>query len=308
VYAGGVMRNHTLGLLLFGGFLASCGNLTCDQTKKEAINRMNAGIEFANKGALPSAEKELEAAKSMDPKNHSAAYNLGQVYSQQKKWDKAIDAYSAAITQHDGEPMYHYKLAQAFYEADKLDPAKKEFERAIQLNNRLFKAHWYLGRIHNRQDRPKEAAQSWSEAARLNPKFGKPFVDLGKLYYQWEMFREAESVLSQAACEDTAGSKEDDNCPLIREAEDLTNAYYYLGMTFESQKQWDKAIEQYKKAVETKGKTENVEARLQLGRAYFYKGDLNNAKKYLEEFIKMGGGANPFNLSTANDLLAKIVI
>jgi tetratricopeptide (TPR) repeat protein len=284
-------RWSTPALVIVLGVAASCAGLTCDQNKKESIVRMNAGIDFAKARSFASAEKELEAATSLDQVNHQAAYALGQVYADQKKWEKAADAFSLAVKNNADDPMYHYKLGQALFESNKLDPAKKELDKAVATNKRLFKAHWYIGKILAAQGKYREAASSWSESCRLNPGFGKAFIDLGRLYYQWDFLQEAVSVLAQGA-------------QYARDADDLTNILYYLGMAFDGLKQYDKAADAYVKAIETqKG---NVEARLQAGMAYANKGDKANAKKYLTEFVKMGGGNIAFNIQAANDRLSKL--
>jgi tetratricopeptide (TPR) repeat protein len=252
---------------------------------------MNAGIEAAKAKAFGPAEKELEAATTLDPTNHQAAYALGQVYYDQKKYDKAIDAFTLAAKHEETQAMYHYKLGEAFYKSDKLDPAKKEFERALELNKRLFKAHWYLGRILASQGHPKEAASAWTQACLLNPGFGKPFIDLGRLYYTWDKLDEAVQVLTQGA-------------HYARDPEDKTNIYYYLGMAYDGQKQFAKAAEAYQNAINEK--KENIEARLQAGMAFANNGDKANAEKYLKEFLKMGGSSNQFNIQAANDRLAKL--
>jgi tetratricopeptide (TPR) repeat protein len=272
------------------GFV-SCGNLTCSREKKESVERLNAGVGFAKARNFPAAAKELEAAVTLDPQNHEAAFALGQVYADDKKWDKAIDAFSAAAKYNPEDAMYRYRLGQAYFEADKIDPAQRELDAALKLNPRLFRAHWYLGRILKKREKYKEAAVAFSEAARLNPRFGKPFVDLGKLYFQWDYLQEAVSVLGQGAQN-------------ARDAEDLTNIYYYLGMAYDGLKQYKQAAEAYVKAIDAR--KENVEARLMAGMAFANAGDKENAKKYLTEFKKVGGGNNQFNIAAATDRLSKL--
>jgi tetratricopeptide (TPR) repeat protein len=284
------MRAQTLWIVGLG-LWASCAGLTCDQNKKESIVRMNAGIDFLRAGAYPSAEKELEAATSLDQSNHQAAYALGQVYAKQKNWEKAADAFSLAVKFDTDDAMYHYKLGEALFESDKLEPAKKELDRALAMNKRLFKAHWFEGQILAAQGKLKEAATEWTESCRLNPGFGRAFVSLGHLYYQWDYLQEAVSVLTQGAAN-------------ARDGEDVTNIDYYLGMAYDGLKQYDKAADAYLAAIQAR--KENVEARLQAGMAFANKGDKDNAKKYLSEFVKMGGGNNPFNIQAANDRLSKL--
>jgi tetratricopeptide (TPR) repeat protein len=282
--------SNVIGVLVLG-LAAGCAGLTCDAQKKESIVRMNAGINFAKSSAWAQAEKELEAATTLYPAHHQAAFALGQVYADQDKWEKAIDAFSLAVKHNPNDAMYRYKLGQALFESEKLEPAKKEFDKALSINKRLFKAHWYVGRILERQGKLKEAAMAWTEACRLNPGFGKPFIDLGKLYFEWDFLNEAVTVLSQGA-------------QYARDAEDLTNIYYYLGMAYDGLKQYDKSSEAYVNAIDAR--KENVEARLQAGMAYANRGDKAQAQKFLEEFVKMGGANNAFAIQAAKDRISKL--
>lgn len=267
----------TLSRLAFVLALGSCGNLTCDQDKQQSIEHMNLGVEAANEQAFQTAEKEFKTAADLDPTNHLAAYQLGQVLVKQEKWDKAAEALSTAVKFNDGDPMYHYHLGHAYLELNRLDMARTELEKAISLQKRLFKAHYHLGRVHEKQDRPREAAASWTESCKLNPGFGKPFYDLGKLYYLWDYHQEAATVLVQGA-------------QYARDPEDITDIHYQLGMTYDALKQYDKAVEAFQKAIDAK--KDNLLARYQLGLAYANKGDKPQAMDNLTEFTKVAG-SNP---------------
>jgi len=271
--------------------LAGCGNLTCDQQKQSAIKHMNTGVEAANSQSFATAEKELETALSMDPENHRAAYALGQVYIEQRKWDKAETALETATKFNPKDAMYQYHLGHARFELGKLDQARLALDEAVKQNKRLYKAHFYLGKIHAAQERPKEAAVAWTESCRLNPGFGKPFYELGKLYFEWDHNQEAILVLKQGAAN-------------ARDNEDLTDIYHQLGMAYDALKQYDQAIEAYNEAL--KARKDNLEARFQLGMAYAAKGDKANARKFLEEFVKQGGAGNTFLIQAANDRLLKL--
>src|SRR6185295_6759178 len=89
-----------------------------------------------------------------------------------------------------------------------------------------------------------------------------------------------------------------------RDAEDLTDIYLLLGMSYDALKQYDKSVDAYLKSLEER--KDNLEARFQLGMAYAAKGDKANATKYLQEFVKQGGGGNAFLLQAAADRLVKL--
>lgn len=286
------VRNHLMFLAF--GLIAGCGNLTCDQNRQQSIKHMNAGIEAATTASYASAEKELQLASTLDPENHAAAYHLGQVYVTQKKWDKAVEALSVAVKHNDGDAMYHYHLGHAYLELDTPNPsmAQAELEKAVKLNDRLYKAHYFLGRTYLLQEKPKEAAAAFTRSAQLNPQFGKPYIELGNLYFQWDHFPQAVQVLSE-------GAKH------ARDAEDRTNIFHALGMAYVALKQHDKAVEAFEKALEER--KDNLDARFQLGMAYAELGKKAEARKYLEEYTKQGGGTgNVFFVQAANDRLLKL--
>ena len=263
----------------------------CEQQKHQSIEAMNRGVQAFNSGAAKKAVAELEQAIALDPENHFAAWNLALVHLKQKEWENMVDVLQTAVKYGEDEPMYHYQLGHAYMELGKWDMAEQALGRAVELNDRLYKAQWMLGKVHLAQDRPKEAAMAWSEAARLNPNFGKPFTDLGKLYYQWDFFDEAQKVLVQGA-------------QYARDAEDLTDIYYYLGLSRSALKQTDGALEAYAQAVDARA--DNVQAKLQLAMAYADKGDDEKALELLEDFVKTGGGGDAFALQAANDRIMRI--
>jgi tetratricopeptide (TPR) repeat protein len=272
--------------------LASCGNLTCDPDKKESIERMNAGVDFAKRKSWALAEKELEQAVTLNPENHEANYALGQVYEEQKNWEKAVRAFENAIKYDASEAMYHYKLGKAYFEQANLNMALPSLEKAATMNPKLYKVHWYLGQIHRAQERPDKAAVALSESCRLNPQFGKAFYDLGGLYFDWDMNEQAVVVLEQGAQH-------------ARDDADRTNLYFQLGRAYDSLRKFDQAVEAYEKALGAK--KDNMDARFQLGMALANKGDKAAARKQLDEFVKLGGGGNKFNMDAAMQMSVKLI-
>jgi tetratricopeptide (TPR) repeat protein len=291
--------------------VASCAGLECDEAKRESIKHANLGVEKMLAQSQAEAVKEFELAIQLDPTNHLAAYNLGQVQEKladgkcaqaganssdcTAAWDKAAESFTKAVNASGDDAMYTYKLGRALQMANKLDLARQALEKAAKINPKLFKVHLYLGEIHEAQGRPKEAALAYSESARLNPSFGKPFIALGKLYYKWDKFEEAVKVLQQGAE------------AVTRDPEARANINYQLGLCYDALQQWDNAIAAYQKALEDA--PGDIETKLQLGFSYAEKGDKANAKKFLGEYTKSAGSgeANAFKLTAANTRLFKIM-
>jgi len=296
------MHRNVLGAVIMGFLaLSACG----DKDRTESIEANNKGVALMKNKSYSTAIKAFRKATSIDPSNHQAWYHLGLVLGEgQSKWKDAADAFAEAVKNHDTDAMYHYKLGQALYRAweegagGSLELAQTHLEKAIELNSRLYKAHWFLGKTYLRKDEPKKAAEQWTTAARLDAGFGKAFIDLGKLYLTWDFVPQAIAVLEQG----TLGH--------VMNPADTTNIYYYLGLAYDAQHNWGKAIEAYTHAIEQqKG---NLDARLQRGFSYARAGEKAKARADLEEYVKSKGsiaGEVPgLEVQAANDKLMRLMV
>lgn len=283
----GLPARSILAISLAFGIAGACG----DKSQKESIQLANEAVEAANQGHITEAAELLEKATATYRDNHNAWYVLGQIYDKQKEYDKAAEAYSEAARVKDGDGMYHYRLGKAYWNASNISQAQSSLERAVQLNERLYNAQYHLGLVYDRQGKPKEAAAAWTAAATLAPTFGKPFNNLGILYIKWDKLSEAISVLDQGRLN-------------VRDGDDLTDIYYNLGLAYGKQGNWDKAIEAYSNAIQTRAG--NLDALRQRGFAYAAKKDNENAKKDLKSFVDQGGGGDAFHIQAANQRLFRL--
>lgn len=279
---------HTPGLILVislaFGSVAACG----DKSEKESISLANEAVDAANQGRMTEAKELLEKATAAYRDNHNAWYNLGQIRDTMKQFEEAAEAYSEAARVKDDDAMYHYKLGKAYWNSNNTSSAQTALERSVQLNAKLYNAQYHLGLVYDKQSKPKEAATAWTAACSLNPMFGKPFNRLGMLYIKWDKLAQAISVLDQGRLN-------------VRDGEDLTEIYYNLGLAYGKQGNWDKAIEAYSNAIQTR--SSNLDALRQRGFAYAEKNDVENAKKDLKEFVDQGGNGDAFHIQAANQRL-----
>lgn len=284
------MRAANIRFILFALLVAAgCTN----EQLNASIEHMNVGIQAYQTSSPAAAVEHFAEAAKVYPENHVAWYYLGQSQQEQENWDAASEAFSQAVKLMPGNAMYQMFLGISLYHAGKQSMASSYLEKAIELEPKLYRAHWYLGALYNDSDRPEQAAQAWAQAATLNPDWGRPFVSLGKLYLTWDMIPEAIAVLEQ-------GQQHS-------QGEHLPNIYYYLGLSYDAQKNWDKSISAYSSAIDKSREVnkDNVEAKFQRGLAYIQKGDKSKAQADLEEVSK--ASSDPFTKQEANKLLMLLV-
>lgn len=266
--------------------LSGCPN----KDQHASVEEMNKGIKAAQMNSFTTAVKHLKEAIRLYPDNHQAWYALGQIYSDQKKWEEAVEALNEAVRIKGDDAMYHMLAGIALYQQGNRAVAATHLERAVKIEDRLARAHYYLGRIYEDKDEPENAAKEWSRAAMLDPRNGKPFVSLGRLYLMWDMVPQAIQVLEQGA-DYVLG-------------EEKTNVFYYLGLAYDAQKEWDKSIEAYSSAIDAE--KSNFDARFQRGLAYANKGDKTKAREDLQEYVKSAND-NSFNKQEANKALMTLI-
>ena len=261
-----------------------------DKDKHRSIEANNKGVEAANGGRHANAIGHFKDAVRMYPGNHEAWYGLGHMQIKQKKFDEATKSFEEAVKYKKDNAMYRLWLGVSQYENGNVDGAQSNLEEALKLKPELYRAHYYIGLVHEDKERPREAAEAWTKACVLNPLYGPPFYRLGKLYLQWDKVDEAIRVLEQGT-------------QYVKEDVDLTNVYYYLGLAYDEQQEWDKSVRAYTDAIEQR--KENMDALFQRGLAYAKKGNKTKAKVDLEAYSQSGD--NAFNKTEANKVLLSLM-
>lgn len=302
-----------LGALFAVVCLAGCPN----QSRNDSKTLLAEGNKAHGAKQFDTAITHYTKAIEKWSENHLAYYGLGGSYAARGEWDKAADGFGNAVRIAPDQPMYNMWYGVSLYEKAvkqaREDQARREnkkpeevqvdlatinFEKshqhlveAVKLNPDMWRAHYFLGRIYRNQEKPKEAATEFSEALKANPREQGPYVALAELYRKWDYTEEAIKVASQGAV----------NVPGSNEVSDI---WYVLGMGYDDKSNWDKAIESFDKALESR--RDNHKAKFQRGQAYFKKGDFTKAKRDLEEFSKSGGASLEFAKQQASKMLMDI--
>lgn len=284
-----------------------------DKSRKEAIERANAGARALSAKQFDTAITELKEAVAAYRGHHYAHYMLGEAYRGKKQFDKAAEAYAEAVKLKAdnvmyqmmyGVSLYEEAVAQATDDAAKLqkkkptevqidystinfENAEKYLNEAVKLNPNLYFEHAYLAKIYRATGRPREAAEAFSKAIVANPREWAPYVGLGELYRKWDYPDLAIQVLTQGV-EHVPGQV------------DKAELFYLLGMSYFDKRDDAKAIEAFSSAIDA-SKDKHI-ARFMRGQALMNKGDLKAADKDFEAFSKSAGPAEATNKSIAQKM------
>jgi tetratricopeptide (TPR) repeat protein len=170
----------------------------------EAINRdpdladayFNRGFAYQDMGNPEKAAADFAALVKLGPTNADLfrAYRaLAEVYAQQRNYDKAIEAFNAAI-EVDPDYAWTWNMRGLMYAAKKMwGKAIADYTQAISLAPRYALAYYNRGSAHALNKRYKEAIANYSAAIKFEPNFPDPYLARGTVYKTLKEYAKADS-------------------------------------------------------------------------------------------------------------------
>jgi len=126
--------------------------------------------EILSEKDIISSEDLLNRAISADPKNLKALLLLGRLYTGQKQYGKALEAYQKATDLNPEMPGLFFNLGFLYAAKDEYALAEGAFARAIELSPPyLDKALFNLAVVQDKQGKRDASLQSLKKALEVNP-------------------------------------------------------------------------------------------------------------------------------------------
>jgi cytochrome c-type biogenesis protein CcmH/NrfG len=129
--------------------------------------------------------RRLEKARAADPSDSGVLLDLGDAYFLQQEYDRAGEAYGAALRLRPSDPTATVRLAMVWHASGESQRAVKAIEGVLAERPDDQEAHYSLAIVYFSEGRVAEARDQWATAARLDPsselgRRSKSFVDLLK--------------------------------------------------------------------------------------------------------------------------------
>ena len=174
--------------------------------KKEAIAcyeqslKLNPNLSQAhhNLGEIYSQEEKWQAAISsykkaikLNPKFSWSHHSLGKAFANIKQWEKAIYSYKEALQLNPQDPVTYHCLGDAFAKQKELDAAISAYQQSIELQPETWVVHHKLANIFQEKGELDAAILTYHEAIKLNPDFLWSYYSLGKTLIKLKRWNEA---------------------------------------------------------------------------------------------------------------------
>ena len=128
------------------------------------LTHLNKGKGFYEERRYEEAERELEEAYLLRPRDQKVLNLLGLVYFKQEKYDKAEEIYRKLVTESPEAHTLFYNLGLIHYKLNRLEEAETTFLKALELNRENPKINFYLGSIYERLRRFQDAIFQYRQA------------------------------------------------------------------------------------------------------------------------------------------------
>lgn len=268
------------------------------------------GNNFRNERNYTEAEVSYLRAQSLRADDSRAIYGLGNLYSDQGRWEEAEKAYRAAIRLEPDSPDAHIALSFVLTQPiagtsllERYAEAEKLSRRAIELDPKNAIAYDQLGVSLELQGNISEETQkNYEKAVKLDPTFALAFAHLGRLLRKKGLTAESSmayvnsiqysvDVPTMILVADVMQSQQKymESEQLLRRAlrEDPKHptALYLLGRALTTRGSFDEAETVLKKSAEVSPKS--FVSYTLLGSLFLRRGQFEQAENYLEEALKV---------------------
>ena len=128
------------------------------------LAHLNKGKELYDAKRLEEAERELEEAYLLRPRDAKVLNLLGLIYFKQEKFEKAEEVYRKLVAESPEAHTLYYNLGLISFKLGRLDDAESAFLKALDLAKDKAKINFYLGSIYERMHRFKDAIYQYRQA------------------------------------------------------------------------------------------------------------------------------------------------
>lgn len=210
----------------------------------------NAGLAYFQVNDTANTVKYMELAVKINPNYGMGFFALASIYSNQGKYDEAIDNYGKALKVPKSGLFNNYlytRRGMLYVIKGDNEKAFKDFEDAINLSKADTMAYVGRGEIYLLQEKDSLAFIDFNYALALNPNIPTALIHRGRIFFAMGMYEDAEKDFALA----------------VQLAPNDRDALYALGLAFldqdksqESLKYFDKVLKidpKYYRAYENRG-------------------------------------------------------
>ena len=163
--------------------IAGYERLVKEQPAQAGLRRA-LGAAYLRAGRVPDAQRTLEEAVRLGPRDATAHYNLGHALVAAGRLDEALRPFRDAARLQPSFAEAHNNAGALLRQAGQPGPAEAAFRAAVEAAPGYAPAHNNLGSVRRLRGNRRGALAALQEAVRLDPTYADAHYNLGLLYYE----------------------------------------------------------------------------------------------------------------------------
>lgn len=128
------------------------------------LTHFNRGKDLFDSRRYEEAERQLEEAYLLRPRDQKVLNLLGLVYFKQDKYEKAEEIYRKLTAESPEANTLYHNLGLIYFKLQRLEEAESAFTKALELQGDNPKINFYLGSIYERMKRYQDAIYQYRQA------------------------------------------------------------------------------------------------------------------------------------------------
>ena len=253
---------------------------------EELIEQGNSARDDRDYTRAEAAYKNARAIKARDAR---AIYGLGNIYSDQQRWEEAENAYRAALQIEPSSAMTYVALSYVLTQplavanlSDRYAEAEKLARRATELSTRNALAYDQLGvAMEMRGQMGAETENVYRKAVTLDPTFAPAYAHLGRLLRRRGMIDQSKEAYREA----------------IERSTDVGTTVL-VAEVMQSEQHYADSLPLLKQALEADPR--NPSALLMFGHALIVTGQYKDAESTLQKALTVGSNSYQADLLLAS--------
>ena len=152
---------------------------------KDPLIQYDLGVAYQDRGMETEALVHLQKATVLKP-DYSEAYNaLGACYAEQRRYDKAEDAFRKALSNpfYTAPEQTFYNLGTLYERMELPEEALKQYRQAVKLNAQYGPAYYRIGQLLEKSRMADEAKRAYAQAIRVSPDLVEAHLRYGIMCY-----------------------------------------------------------------------------------------------------------------------------
>ena len=187
-------------------------------------------------GKLDKAIEAYTNAISIKPDYADAYYNIGTALKEQGKLDEAIEAYKKAIFITPDYTDAYNNMGLVFIDQGKLNEAIEACTKALFIKPDYAEAYFNMGNALKDQGKLEEAIEAFNKAISIKLDFAEAYNNTGNAFQEQGKLKAAKEAYTKA----------------LSIKPDYAEAYFNMGNTLKDQGKLEEAIEAYNTALSIK--------------------------------------------------------